>query len=527
MPVKASSSAPNPFTRLGLAFLVVGIHLLWFCAAASPLCADDTPRPPVSIRGAKLIDAERLLALVGPAPQDPEILPQWGMRAVTRIESHYRARDYDFARAWFSLAEDGTPTIVVDEGVMDRIIFHGVNTYDALVFRLVLDLPGNVFHGPSLDAALQDLKARYNLVTISYRVDDTGMGTATLLGHVANLRILNVFILTKESFGYSFSAQLDPTYGLLPRVGLRFRDMLWDDDRFQTKLELSVPYRRYFFDAEPKFQWVRGLADLSYRAPPFFDGLLAPEITAVTSLSNDARTDVGLEDYFTYRAQASANLGILWPDFSLTPGLAVNYTLLFAVTEDASRETPAAATDALLRLGGRLAARLNLYPEVSRRDLLSEIKVDTFFGGDVLGAFFTEVRLEGQGAVSWGLHDFLVRGRGVLVAGDVKVSDEVQLASDTQRVYFGSRYWVRQAFSLEVAARFALWRDRLKVGLFHDVSIFGDRSSGPERFALANAFGPSLHVIFFDQFALDLHYGFGFASVGFDHNLSLRLYSLY
>ena len=45
--------------------------------------------------------------------------------------------------------------------------------------------------------------------------------------------------------------------------------------------------------------------------------------------------------------------------------------------------------------------------------------------------------------------------------------------------------------------------------------------------AMADAFGPSLHLLILDLFALDIFYAFGFAPVGFDHNISFSLQTVF
>ena len=45
-----------------------------------------------------------------------------------------------------------------------------------------------------------------------------------------------------------------------------------------------------------------------------------------------------------------------------------------------------------------------------------------------------------------------------------------------------------------------LRRPRMSVGMFHDASVFMDRSQPLHRAAVVDAFGPSVHFLLFDTF---------------------------
>jgi len=136
-----------------------------------------------------------------------------------------------------------------------------------------------------------------------------------------------------------------------------------------------------------------------------------------------------------------------------------------------------------------------------------------------------DLSLTGQYVFSFGYHDLRLKARGVSLLGEVLFWDEATLASDCQRVFFGNRYWIHQAAQVEVSARFGVYRDKVKVGVFHDLSVFADRTRAGNPASVANGFGPGMHFLIYDQILLDVYYGFGFAPAGFDHNFSLQLES--
>jgi hypothetical protein len=63
--------------------------------------------------------------------------------------------------------------------------------------------------------------------------------------------------------------------------------------------------------------------------------------------------------------------------------------------------------------------------------------------------------------------------------------------------------------------------------VFHDASVFMDRSRSVHRAAVVDAFGPSVHFLLLETFALDLFAGFGFSPVGFDQTITFALQTIF
>ena len=185
-----------------------------------------------------------------------------------------------------------------------------------------------------------------------------------------------------------------------------------------------------------------------------------------------------------------------------------------------------------LRAGLRITRRLSTQPPAGLTDLLgasnrSKHGYHSIGLAGTNGWFSHPGNVGGQWAANWGRHHLILRGRAALLAGDVRFWDDVPLAGDYQRVFFSSRYWVHDAVQLETAYRMSLWRSWFAVGVFHDGSLFMDRSLPVHGIAGADAFGPSLHFLLLDTFALDVYAGFGFAPVGFDQTLTFAMQTIF
>lgn len=486
----------------------------------------------IEIIGLRILGEAEVRTYAGRLPECAR-LAEWAPGAVRRIVRKVRAKGYSYARGWFRVEDDCRVRIEIDEGRMHRVVFAGATGYRALLLRVDLNLPRDVFHAPTVARALAELKAKHGLLHAYFRVRDTRQPAETSLGEAPPQRVLTVYVVTSESFGWSLNAKLDSTWGLVPTVGVKVPNLLLADDRFHADLGISIPYRKFLFDEEPRAQWVHGQIGVGYRFPAFLDGFLAPGITASTAVSQYHRADLGLARFFLLRTPAAVRVIFLFPPLvTVTLGGGVEYTWTFqGEYTDAASDTGGAATapgaQTLLRGTGQLDAEILLDREFLRHDQRDLVNVRASYASSGGEDWVVRGELSTALFFHFGLHDLIVRARGFFVLGDVRLWDEEPLAGAYQRVFFGNRYWVRELGQFVAAFRLAVWEDTIKVGVFHDLSLFADRSAGGADFAVADAFGPSLHFLFFDLFALDIYYGFGFDPLGFDHNLSFTLETVF
>ena len=105
--------------------------------------------------------------------------------------------------------------------------------------------------------------------------------------------------------------------------------------------------------------------------------------------------------------------------------------------------------------------------------------------------------------------------------------DLSELAGDYLRVFFGDLYWAHRAAQIEVAYHIKLWRDWFEIGMFHDLSVFQDRISSPPTVRMMDAFGPSLHFLILDQYALGVYQGIGFAPGTFSQTISFTVETVF
>ena len=451
----------------------------------------------------------------------------WLVEAAKRLRVHYREAGYQQVRSWIlrptSAAEEGAKDGVewelqLDEGRMDSITFVGADTLRTLIFRVELFLPNNIFHRETLSESLSRIRKKYNLRSASYRVYPLRPPVAGPDGRPMLRRELRIYLLTQESFGWGVGLSLSSTYGLVPRLSLAKGGLLLKQDRLAARLGVALPYRQYLFSESPQFTWVHGFAALDYRLSRL-RARFTPRLAGRAELSRLRRSDLGLDRFLLTRADLLAFFDAL-----VTRAVAFELGLGYGFVDAWDQVVAAQTTASFPReyrhaLVSALRARWRLPSQSLRRDLQSELNAGVRLDYSGADNWLVRASARAQYVATWGYHELILLARGETLHGHIGYWNQLQL-SDFVRVAFDNRYWIERVATATVAFRLAIAGERLKLGVFHDLGLFGD---GASTGAVANAFGPSLHLTFLDAFAFDAHYGFGFSPSGFDHGMVFSL----
>jgi len=482
---------------------------------------------PVVITGPRVLSIEIARSAAGTPPIDAPALQDWARGAIDRITTAYRDRGYTYARGWLGRTDKGI-RIHVDEGQM-RILFTGAGSVSALLFQVDLNLPHNVFNQRVVEHALEELRSKHNLLNAYYRVKEPGEVRITPFGRPVPQRVLQIYIVRRERHGWGFDLSFSATWGVLPSVSYSRKGLIVADDLFDAEVEVAFPFRRYLVDKDPKLTWVRGSLECAYRLPRWFHRRLGLRPRTVLRSSRYERNDLSLVSFYDLRSVTLAELGVyLGPvELGLGTGLSAVWILDAEQQQQQAGVPPAPDDTSLIRSLWRTYFRFRPSSEVLRRDQRSYLDLELDVLTETYQDLMLDLRIKGQLFVLLGRHRLIGRLKATLLAGQVPFFDEVALAGDHQRVFFSDRYWIHEAVQLETAYRVNLWWDWFEVGLFHDVSLFGNRSADSDELSLANAFGPSLHFLLFDTFSLAVYSGFGFAPVGFDHTFSFNVQTIF
>ena len=512
------------FRTLPVERLMCVLALLLLCLArASQSHATDLPVE-LKLVGTMAQPDSFALSAAGIPPDDIDEAEAWAVDALERVINAYHVEGYSAVRGWFAI-DGNVITLEIDEGRIQRIAFIGANVYEQIIYRDNIGLELGILHEPTLQESLERLEQAHGLRGITYRVEEEDEWAPNQLGMLVPERALYVMLVSEEQQGLGLSISIDPSWGFLGGIEYDAANVFEERDHFHTFFDIGFPLQEYVFEQEPQIRWVYGAVGADHLFSPVEGTTLSPNAALTVSLINHRRLDIGLAESLVLRSQALAGIRFGQGDpFLSFLGLGVEGIHLASAELEPSFSL--GEPDGLFRPFARGWTEWVFNDGTLRRDLRDSLTLAGTAAVSTEGRSQWRFELTGQFVATLGRDNLLFRGRGVYLAGDIHFYDELPLAGTLQRTYFADLYWVHEAAQIEVAYRVGV-ASRFKVGMFHDVSLFLDRTRPEQPFSMANSFGPSVHLLLLDYFAFDLHYGFGFSPNGPSHNMTLGLSSVY
>ena len=494
---------------------------LLLLATARPASAEgEEPGHRVKLIGVSSLPEAVVRQAMGPPPERP--IHEWGEAALERIVALYYKKGYTYVRGWVSRADDGRLCITVDEGKISRIAFTGAGSVRLLMLKVDIYLPGSIFHKPTLNAAMERIIKKYGLSNAYYRVRDLPLAI-TPFGQEACKRMLHIYIVGRQSFGWGLGIGLNSTWGLVPAVSLSHHGLVFEQDRASVKVGVGFPYRKFMFEEQAEFQWVHGFLEGTYRPTLLASKHIEPFIEFSTTASRYRRTDVDLASFQLFHADVLLNLRVRpAPFFNATLGLGYDSVEVFNREMVEGHEGALPEVPAIKSFASRLDLRFESPRRALRQDLRTFLQMDVRLALADSEQWVVRGGYKGQLVVNFYAHNLILSTRGVMFAGKVRFWDQEPLSSYL-RVFFDNRYWIEEAMQVSAELRLALFSSSFKLGVFHQGALFADLTNNRFHAELANAFGPSVHLMVFDNFAIDLYYGFGFSPAGFGHNYNLNI----
>lgn len=426
--------------------------------------------------------------------------------------------------------EDARLVVVMDEGVIDKVIFSGTDSLNTVRLKLDLALPGGVFNRGLLNRRIKEIRKKYKLKELTWELKElpspAGSGAgALLLGDVVDqrpLRELHIRIGSSGwSTGFGFDLEYDFPYGLTLGANYRGTDLILGGDRWRTDARVGGTLRNDLItdDTYPAFSL--GAAALRWYTPGLGGTGLRPFIWLRWSLETLQRRDLSIENYFSNRVEVSLNLSYEFVSgLEVFTGGGVQSRHVFDITKAGEpgfeiREldgvTPFLATSMELdfsRGQGRVDRKHRLLGGVRWQQYTSH--------EDVL----TMLWYQYQKVFSLGWDDLKIASQGVWMFGRPAFDDEEPVGGRYLRGVFGSKFYGTRMTNLTLEYRMAIDRDFFKVSVFNDFAIFGekDRVADTDELTFGDAFGLGAHTLILDTFQLDAYLSFGVTAAGdFDY----------
>lgn len=525
--------------KLCLNFLLIWAVLL----AAFPCPAQELPdfrlgeESGLFIVGNERVPLETLEEVIQ-RRSDEEIGEELAARTKAELLHYYYAQGYSLARIWTKVHQ-GKLFISIDEGKLEKIIVRGRGAITTLLLEWWIDLPGNVYNQRLLRAELDNFTDRTGIKDIAtqivksrvvrevgFQLSDWGID---VFGEKTSMYELHIIIAPASGSGPGIGAITSPYYGFVPFVQYGDKGTFFENGKDKLLLSLETGYhiRRDLNKGGWDLRFTHFQTGGRYDFPPLRD-LLRFYSESHLEISGFQRPDLPLDEYWAFVLHSSVNAGFdILDGFSIWFGGGAEYKSIFSikqVTKEPFNVTPFDNG----RFFAAVGLDLNLTPHEIRIDRLHTFSLKyEFYLIDV--ARFHRLEAAYKKVFALGYDDFIAQTKLLYTFGPTPFYEEKSLGGPMMRSFFKGAFYVDRAAWLSFEYRLSLWKDVIKISLYHDLAMFGQLTHDPnalnsgtyteaaesENWALANSFGPGFHWLILDSFQFDLYGSMGFSPVGF------------
>lgn len=501
----------------------------------------DEPLMLFEVRGARALSPEIYRAI---AAVPKSRAPTEATRALveTRIRRFMRRAGYELASVDASIVSEGGASrivVSVDEGRVGKLIYRGAGSFRTLQLQLEFALPESIFNRPMLERRLAEMADRYGIVSYRYLlIPAAAEGERGLIEELElNPRISLIrpgeaydlhVLLEPEAWetGLRLSAEVDAE-GLAGGALYRSADFLVEQSRWEVEGLVGGRLDTGLVDRQLRLIFSRATVEAGWMTPPVSGTTLRGRAGVGAQLRGRQREDLGVERYFRTRFEGTASLA--WEPtlgLELAFGFGAELSTRFGTLQREGASALPPAPGRAIRAFSELSLEIVLDPEELRRDMRHRLDVTLRSYRVLDGEDLTfEARGRWKKMIGLGWHELRVSLAGAALFGPIDWPDEEPLG-DHLRGVFGDYLFARTVGSATVDLRFSVARDLFKLGLFHDLALFGglDAARTTERLSWANSFGAGGHVLMLDAFQLSAFYAFGFERGGrFDHGIAATL----
>jgi hypothetical protein len=493
----------------------------------SLLLAQAEPTVPVRFEG-NLVLPNEVYAAVLQLPPDARAEPETAAAVKKQLHEFLLRSGYELAQVEVTIVDDGL-LVRIDEGQLERLVFRGRVTLQMVRFRLALDLPQNVFNRPLLEREVAKRAREFGLdepqwaLVPSLEPPHTGLQLQTsstlVVGGRPLIRAAQPWELHFRfgERGWSTGLGIDLRSSWLNGVelGANYQGGTVAGHRWRAALSGGLGLRRDLPRRNIYITPTRAHAELIWFTP----GFDAESTTrAVVELNGEyfvrQRRDFGLENYSAARTDLTVGLAARpnsLVNARLSAGVQYFRLMQFTAGEGAtipSRVQLTAEVDPWrVWAFGEAKLELTFFDGGNRSDHRHALLLSSRVSANLTRAnqpLFFQARFAWQFVVPIGWHELWFNASGLWLSGDVPFPYEDVMGQHLPAVF--SDVWLRKVLGASVGFRYSLLRDQLKVGLFAKGLAYGE-----EKYELDTSIpragvgaGPSMHLLIFDLFQLDL-----------------------
>jgi len=490
-------------------------------------------RPTVEIRGNRAIIDEVYLSLLQ-FPEDAAADERTARRLRAQVIKFLHSAGYLLARADCRV-EEGKIVIEINEGALEKIVFHGAGTLRVLQAKLNASMPHHVFNRPYLERQLRALKKRYRLEQVTFKlvpvrksgdlqIAEWVPGLDSLLPPAGDYELH--ITLGRPEWGVGLDSDLDYDFpdGAVLGITFRERDFVFTDDRWLVGGRVGAKLREHIDSGDTFLTLSRLGAEFQWFTPAYLR-YLRSFIRLKGELETQQRPDMLLDLFYLARLESSVNIGLNIRHLLVSTGGGVEEDFMFGVEQLPSPPHSISGRRSFRPFAG-LGLDLDLEPGKLRRDRRHRLQLNYRHFWQQHRSLYHDGRLDYQKTFELGWHDLQVGVRGAWLWGEVPFEFEEPVGGRYVRALFGDRWYVREVGGLSLELRLSLARDIFKFSIFHDLALFGElkRPEYARRLQVADSFGLGFHALVLDWLQFNIYYGVGFCRGGdFDHGISASL----
>lgn len=481
----------------------------------------------VHIKGLKIFTEEMLIQEAG-LKNLPADKPAFN-KAAKALESHLHKFGYTIARAFLVEESDRSLIIFLDEGRVEKIIHHDLNTVNVLRMRFFFQLPQNIYNENLVKEKLTWMKEHFNLKSADAKlvpVRDYSQSFFQIDREITSitpdilklplidnyrprydLEIIIERFAPSEMRGITYGFSTSYSKGLMPYIQYNIPSVFAEKDRAEMRARAGIFYGLdREFETSPRWTFMEFSS--RYTLPHIFEEHFTPSISGYVYRSWSSREDLGLAEYEYLILRGTLAPGItLFEKFQTALGYGAERVFRYK-SRPAEDKTPlietSDTTDDWTFIETRI--NLNLFPWSLRRLIERSFNATyAYYMNDV-----TFHKFAFNGALEFELKNFDIvsfRSSNILLSHNTPFYYEESVEGRTFKGFQGKSYHTKKIARLSASYRFSIYRDYFFLGLFTDGAIFKGSGYDLEGTQKAGAYGLSGHIIFLDQFEFNVYWG--------------------
>ena len=447
------------------------------------------------------------------------------------INKFYYKRSYLLAKTFLINETNSVLKVAVDEGCIQKIIFHNLPVIKILRMRYELNLQNKVYNKIQLNRELYKIKIKYGFKKVYAEIKSVKkydnaffqldneiqipmIGDASLpffdkfgCRYNLDLYFIKGTPSKRKKKGVSYGIKTNYTKGIIPYIKYRYPFLFTKNDLLVTGSSIGIIYGLDLKFSNPP-QWTFMNLSSIYHFKPSLKKYFTPLIKGSVYYSRFSRLDLGLSRYYYLKNRGILNPGItLLKKLKIFAGIGGERVLIINSEIDEDAVNP---KDIQKEVDNWLFVKTKISFDSIPFSLFNpnNKKFNLTYAYYLNNKNFNEIIFKGDIDFEFKNHDI-----HSLALDYYKIwkkppfYHEVEVSNSTFKGFMGKNYHTREIIKLSNEYKISLYRDLIFGGIFIDATWF--EGSGYDLFGnqYGIVYGLAGHFILLDQFQFNIFFG--------------------